>query len=254
MTTLRRARTVGSLTALGVLFALPACDFSNAGDKENTGGPMAAGGSGTGGTAPVEAGGSGGLVPSGAGGAALAGNPTDASVPEDVTSRVDASTILNTAFPAGPYGLKVGETMADHAFVDRDGKPISLSDLRSRAGTKVILWSSGAEWCSVCKGEVRKLKELHITKARDGLVVFESLHESANRTPANLDTLKRWDTLFGGISYALAVEKSPPYANHANTNPYVWIINAHTMKILSLETYAQGDVYAAVNAALTQVK
>lgn len=169
----------------------------------------------------------------------------DASVP-DGSSPVDGAS--SNAYPAGPYGFKVGEVIPDVAFTDRSGSPVSLGELRGRPGVRVLLWSSGAEWCTVCKGEVPKLEMLQEQKSGEGLLIFESLHESFDRRPADQNTLARWDQMFD-VNYLLLFEKSPPHEPRVN-NPVVWAINARTMKILSRENYTQMDVVAAVNAAL----
>lgn len=211
-------------------------------------------GQGAGGAGGAGGGRGGAITDAGSGAGGGAGASRDGSAPgaqpQDAAGARDGAGAPAAAYPAGPYGFRVGEVMGNHTFTNRDGKALSLGELRERPGVKAILWSSGAEWCTACRGEVRKLKELFTSKGPEGLVILETLHESSNRTAANLDTLKRWEAMFNGIPYLLAVEKSPPYANHANLNPYVWIMNPRTMKILSLETHAEGDVVAAVNAAL----
>jgi hypothetical protein len=153
-----------------------------------------------------------------------------------------------SAYPAGPYGLAVGNTMLDASFTERDGASISLGDLRALPGTKVIVWSSGAEWCSVCRSKVPALKQLQATKGPTGVVVIESLHQSSNFTPANAATIERWNQQYQ-VNYRLVVENSPPYARQTQ-NPVIWVIDAATMKIRAREQYSSADVGPEVDAAL----
>ena len=252
------------LTLPLLLTPLGGCDFAGSGD--GAGHPAAAaGGAGGNRTTPGGGGaagkGSGGAVPGGStttGGAG--GGPadaaTDGSSPPDPPAVPDAAAdavpvpidAAPAVYPPGPYGFRVGNVVANVTLTERNGQAVTLADLRDRPGVRVILWSSGAEWCPACRGEVRKLKMLQAGRGPDGLLVLESLHQSADFRPADVNTLLRWDRMFQ-VNYLLTVEKSPPYDARVN-NPVVLAINARTMKILSRETHAEGDVVAAVEAAL----
>lgn len=153
-------------------------------------------------------------------------------------------------YPAGPYGFGVGDTVLDAELMDEDGAPVRLSDLRARAGVKVILWSSGAEWCGVCRIQASKLQTLHTTRADQGLLVVESLYQSIDGSPANAATLERWRADLG-ISYPLLAEKEPNYANHTS-NPLELVIDARTMKIRYRQLHVTSDLDVHVDAALAQ--
>ncbi len=140
--------------------------------------------------------------------------------------------------------------MANLDFRTRTGTSVTLGDLRARAGAKVILWSSGAEWCTVCRSKVPLLKSLQTTRGPTGLVVMESLHQAQNYTPSDAATLDRWSQSYTP-NYTLLIEKSPPYESRQG-NPLVFVIDARSMKILFRETYSgTGTLTAQVNAALT---
>jgi hypothetical protein len=151
-------------------------------------------------------------------------------------------------YPAGPYAFWAGATMPNLAFTDRNGQTVTLAELRTRPGVRVLLWSSGAEWCGVCKGDVPNLERLHDQSSGYGLLILESLYESFDSRPADPNTLARWDQMFA-VNYLLGVEPSPPYQQRVS-NPLVWTIQARTMRILSRESGSQVDVAAAARAAL----
>lgn len=153
-------------------------------------------------------------------------------------------------YPSGPYGFGVGDTVLDAELTDEEGAPVRLSDLRARAGVKVILWSSGAEWCGVCRIQAAKLQRLHTNRANEGLLVVESLHQSIDGSPANAATLGRWRADVGA-SYLLLAEKDPNYANHTS-NPLELVIDARTMKIRYRQLHVTSDLDTQVDAALAQ--
>lgn len=142
------------LAFLGTFLVIsPSREFSSSGGGANMGGDMAAG-------TPELLPGAGGSPPSspaGVGGTPAVGGAPDARIVNDSSPRVDAAAAADTAldtaldpapaphtaFPAGPYGLKVGETMANHNFTDRDGKSVSLGDLRDRTGASHSLEFGG---------------------------------------------------------------------------------------------------------------
>jgi hypothetical protein len=139
--------------------------------------------------------------------------------------------------------------VADLEFRDRAGARVTLSDLRARPGARVLLWSSGAEWCTVCRSKVPLLKSLQSTRGPRGLVVMESLHQSRDSRPADAATLDRWQQAYTP-NYTLLIERSPPHEAR-DGNPLVFVIDARTMKIAFRESYSgTGTLEAQVDAAL----
>jgi len=259
------------LGALPLIFLL-SCDFaggsdapgdkgSGTGGSQDTtgagGGPGSlpgTGGDSTGGTAAQ--GGSGGSP--GTGGTATGGAPGSATGGSGGTATGGTSGTAtggtggqgNVAYPAGPYGFAIGSTVADLAFTDGAGNPVKLSTLRSKPGVKVIVWSSGAEWCTICKIQAPKLEKLHKTLASEGLFVFESLHQSSNGSPATVETTSRWVEAFK-VTYPVYVEKSPNHAGH-NDNPLELVIDAATMKVRYRQQHTSSDLDSQVKSALDQ--
>jgi hypothetical protein len=259
--------------ALSLTLVLVAgCDFAGsrppaepAPPATGTGGtPRATGAGGNAATASGGATGTGGATPAGSAGTpatAAGGAPgtVDAPVtspdgtaqpPPEAGAPADSApeTAPAAPYPAGPYGFRVGNVMANLSLTDRQGGAVTLQDLRMRPGARILLWSSGAEWCPACKGETRSLKMLQQQKAAQGLVIVESLHQSFDFKPANAATLMRWANAYQ-TNYLLTWEKSPPHEPRSN-NPVVWVMDARTMKIVAREMHAEGDIVAAVNAAL----
>jgi thiol-disulfide isomerase/thioredoxin len=258
--------------------ALPGCDFSsskgddnvgslpsggskgddNEGGSGESGGSAGSGGSvgstATGGTPGIMAGQGGSVMQGGSGGTTT--NPGGSGGTKPATGGSGGTATGGTAgqgnagYPAGPYGFAIGSTVADAEFKDGNGKVVKLSELRAKPGVKVIVWSSGAEWCSICRIQAPKLEALHKTHTPDGLLVFESLHESSDRSPATAETVSRWLADLK-VTYPVYVEKSPNYAGH-NDNPLELIIDAATMKIRYRQQHTSSDLDAQIKSALSQ--
>jgi len=260
--------------ALAIGFALAVflgqgCDFSSgAGDPGNQGGTGAVVGAGAGGT-PAGAGGVGGSpagalagtsgqggVSGGVGGsAAMAGGnggsggaAAAAGGAAGVQGGSGGTPAVESPYPAGPYGFKVGDTVADLSFKTATGGAITIKQLRARQGVKVLLWSSGAEWCTICKVQAPKLNKLSAAKQAAGLLVFETLHQNSSGGSADAATLQRWDQAFN-TNYELFIEQNPNYAGHSD-NPLDLIIDAQTMKVRHRQLYSSNDLDAQVDAAL----
>lgn len=196
------------------------------------GGPVAGASGATGGVGGGDGGAAGAPV-GGSGGGGQGGMQTGGS---------------SASYPAGPYGFAVGNVVADLAFTDALGNPKRLSDLRSQPGVKVILWSSGAEWCSFCSLAAPKLQKLHETRKAEGLAVVESLHQASNGSQADAATLGRWSGRHS-ITYPLWVEQTPPHSGHTQ-NPDELIIDAKTMKIRFRQQHTTSDLDAQIDDAL----
>lgn len=153
-------------------------------------------------------------------------------------------------YPSGPYGFGEGDTVPDVELWDEDGTSVRLSELRAREEVKVFVWSSGAEWCPICRIQAEKLQQLHTSKSQEGLFVLESLYQSTNRRPADPETLKRWKGDLG-VTYLLLTEPDPNYANHTD-NPLELVIDAQTMKVRYRQLHVTSDLAVHVDAALSQ--
>jgi len=221
---------------------MTACDFSSdsSDDNDDSPGGGAAGqsagapGSGSGGSggtsAPVA--GTGGTQVGGSGGAS---GGTNGTAPAD--------------YPAGPYGLLVGNVVDNLAFKDADGKDVDFASLRAQPGVKVILWKSGTEWCSVCKQQVPKLKSLVDTFDGRGLAIVETLHQDKDFNASDAQTLARWESAFSP-NFPVWIEKSPPYESRGQ-NPIQFVIDAKTMVVRSRGNGSSLDAEAEINAALS---
>jgi thiol-disulfide isomerase/thioredoxin len=112
----------------------------------------------------------------------------------------------------------------------------------------VLLWSSGAEWCGICKAQAPRLNQISAEKQSQGLLVFESLHQNAQGGPADAATLSRWKDAFN-LTYELFIEKTPNYAGHAD-NPLDLIIDGKTMKVRYRQVHTSADLSVYLDAAL----
>lgn len=106
----------------------------------------------------------------------------------------DASS---TAYPPGPYGTGVGDTIADIAFTDQDGAPISLGDLYRDDSARLLLVSTSAEWCVACREEQPLFQSLFNEYRDRGFRVMVTLFENTDFAPANTQDVAQWRAQYG---------------------------------------------------------
>jgi thiol-disulfide isomerase/thioredoxin len=110
----------------------------------------------------------------------------------DADDRSDSDSSPEQAYPAGPYGTGVGDTIADIAFTDHEGAPLSLGDLYRDDSARLLLVSTSAEWCSACREEQPLFQSLYNEYRDRGFRVMVTLFENADFAPANTQDVAQW--------------------------------------------------------------
>lgn len=155
-----------------------------------------------------------------------------------------------TRYPPGPYGRSVGSTIEDLGFVAGDGVVRTLSEARADEGTRLLLISTSAGWCSACIAEQPELVERH---ARwPALEVMVVLFEDADFVAADAEDAERWQRRY---DLPFSVLADPPFVlgdyYDRSLTPMNMLIDADTMTILRIGTgWDPGAVDALVEARL----
>lgn len=179
------------------------------------------------------------------------------TVPYAGTQGLESPNGVKAAYPAGPYGTKVGDVVADATFfgypsVDQKVlTPIALHDFYDpdgSKGNKLIFFSAGAVWCPPCNAETEGLAQgeggsppsVYEDEKGKGVVFFQDLYEGANQktgAPATESDLAEWVDSYQ-IPFWVVIDpkkKMEPYFDVA-TIPFSMVIDARTMKILETTT------------------
>jgi hypothetical protein len=117
------------------------------------------------------------------------------------------------AYPAGPYGYAVGDTIANFTLqgyrdtdADADDDPFNEepSDITLESffsgqdlDARVLLIQVSAGWCSVCQDETRSLRTMWDEYKGKGGRFYTVLFQDDNEDPAQLDDVKAWGEYFG---------------------------------------------------------
>ena len=145
-------------------------------------------------------------------------------------------------YPAGPYGMKVGQTFADFELDGyRDGRTFTrlrLRDLYDPLGEKgitAIYLSIGAGWCPSCRGEASSLPAAYPRYREKGARFFSVLIEDASHKPASRSSLDAWISEYK-TNYDLVAD--PSFASIPNASsggsialPYDMAIDPRTMRV-----------------------
>lgn len=150
-------------------------------------------------------------------------------------------------YPAGPYDVTEGSTIADLELVDSDGTAFRLQDIYRDGGNRLLLISTAAGWCSVCIEEQPSLQELHELHGDRGLYVMVSVFEDALYTAADAAYAARWQQQHE-VDFTVVADPTPVFADYYDTSltPMVMMVDVDTMKILRIMTGWDRSVVSAI--------
>lgn len=168
------------------------------------------------------------------------------------------------AYPAGPYGTAVGDTVRNFRLLGfKDGNPkgsyayVQLSDYYNPDGTggpRVMWINVAAEWCGPCKAEMVHMVPKCAANKAEGLVCYTALIEDADFQPAYKEVLERWDAQFD-VEHALVVDPKVRWGYYFDkaATPMNMLVDLRTMKILYLGTgYDAQSIDSGIAAALSK--
>ena len=181
------------------------------------------------------------------------------SLPSVVTEN---AACQSDSYAPGPYGQVQGATLINHCFETSEEDYLSLADIYNDEEAKLLLITTSAGWCAACIEEQPYLQQWYTDHYEDGLRIVVTLFEDENLVPANSGYASDWKSRF---SLTFPVVADPEVAFSAfesertqmgwyyNTKfaPMQMLVNAKTMKILSLDVGATTDtLYAKIQGNL----
>jgi hypothetical protein len=174
-------------------------------------------------------------------------------------------------YPAGPYGVGLGSTLEDFAFLGwRDpvasGYDISkletvhLSEFYNpdgRTDVKLIWINASAVWCSVCRAEMKDInaRDVNAIMRPMGLQMIETLFEDNDYGPARPLDLQKWGQVIDHeIDFPLLLD--PGFKLGAfftsDATPLNLLIRADTMQVIDASMGWSADYWNQVSEQLTE--
>jgi len=99
-------------------------------------------------------------------------------------------------YPAGPYGVDVGDQFENFSLADCDGNEVWFDQLLMDA--EAVLFNVGAGWCAPCVEETETIDPLIFQPlCGRGLRVVQVLYQDQDSAPATSLFCKRWRSKFG---------------------------------------------------------
>jgi len=174
-------------------------------------------------------------------------------------------------YPAGPYGMGVGATLEDFAFLGwRDPvasnydvnkfDTVRLSEFYNPDGhtdVKLIWINAAAVWCSVCRSEMTDVRnnQVHATFGPKGVQMIVTLFEDNNYGPAQPMDLSRWGNSNVGFSIDFPLVLDPGFKMGAfftsDATPLNMLVDARTMKVIDATMGYSQDYWQQVDKLLS---
>lgn len=175
-------------------------------------------------------------------------------------------------YPAGPYGVGLGATLEDFAFLGwRDPvasnydiermETVRLSEFYNpdgRSGIKLIWINASAVWCTVCRAEMKDINNQNIkeTMGPKGLQLIETLFEDNDSLPAKPLDLQQWGRVPDHeIDFPLVLD--PGFKLGAfftsDATPLNMLVDARTMQVVDLTMGYSGDYWQRVDEHISEL-
>lgn len=172
-------------------------------------------------------------------------------------------------YPAGPYGTGVGATLQDFAFLGWHDpvaaqydtsklEQVRLSEYYDPDGTRGIklLWiNASAVWCSVCRSEMKDIKNNQVRAQFEpkGVQLMVTLFEDNRSGPAKPSDLQNWGKLPDhSIDFPLVLDPGFKLGTFftSDATPLNMLVDARTMKVVSLTMGYSADYWSDVGSYL----
>lgn len=175
-------------------------------------------------------------------------------------------------YPEGPYGTGEGSTLENFAFLGwRDPvgsgydetklEQVQLSEFYDPTGSKGIklIWiNASAVWCSVCRAEMRDIKDngVRATFAPKGVQLIVTLFEDNKSGPARPLDLHNWGSAEAhSIDFPLLLD--PGFKLGAfftsDATPLNMLVDARTMRVLDETMGYSSDYWDGVDKLLAKL-
>ncbi len=179
------------------------------------------------------------------------GAPADAGTPGDGAAP-EACVDVRAGYPAGPYGEGEGDVIANLAFTDAEGAPLDLAALHAPCANRLLLVSTSAGWCTACREEQPKLRQLHQDFRGDGLVVMVAYFEDDNYEPGTVELAAGWRDRYD-LSFPVVLDASFAFGDYYDREltPMTMLVDLETMEIVKIMTgYDDSVVRSLLGARL----
>lgn len=107
-------------------------------------------------------------------------------------------------YPAGPYGVDVGDRFENIVLDDCDGDPVDFGDILGQS--ELALFTVGAGWCEPCIEETEVLDaEIFRRFCPRGLRVVQALFQDTQSRPATRVFCRDWTERFS-LSFPVVID------------------------------------------------
>ncbi|MBU0551734.1 TlpA family protein disulfide reductase [Myxococcota bacterium] len=140
-------------------------------------------------------------------------------------------------YPSGGYGVSEGDTLEDHTFTNTDGQPFQISEIYLKPTNKLLLITTTAGWCTACREEGIKIKEIYDEWHERGLDVLMAVFEDADYSPATAEYAADWKARFSFPFNVVADTDNQLSAYYPpDATPMNMFVDVNDMKIISINT------------------
>lgn len=173
------------------------------------------------------------------------------------------------AYPEAPYGTTRGSVIANLEFLgwwspavanydSATTETVRLAefyDPTGEQGIELVMISAVAVWCGVCRVEYAELRSRRIYEQfrPRGLEMLGILFEDNDANPARYVDLVNWTRTYQ-VDFPFVIDsgfKSGVYFDRSAT-PMNMLLDAKTMRILSVVTGYNPEIYDVIDQILTQ--
>jgi hypothetical protein len=156
-----------------------------------------------------------------------------------------AQGVSAAAYPDGPYGIHVGDTIPPTFTWEGLGpggtpQQYSSTDFYDSDGSKginAIVFDSSATWCGACQQEAMELEGIIANNwGPNGVAVITLMVQDANQNPTtNIAVAQAWMTDYHLKNVPVALDPKFNFAIYVNGSlglPYNVLVDPRTMKVI----------------------
>ena len=157
-----------------------------------------------------------------------------------------------TSYPEGPYGVEVGDVMANHTLITDTEDSIAFAALHADPAKTLLLIFGTAGWCARCSIHMPDLKGLYTEFSQRGLFMVASLHENRSYEPAVPRDAMNFRRLHE-LPFSVLADTDGQLTQYyeRTTIPMVMVVDLRTMTLLQAElTWDVDAVRALIEAEL----
>lgn len=140
-----------------------------------------------------------------------------------------------TGYPSGPYGTIKNTILEKVVLTDSDGNEFSFESIYQNGSKRLLLISTAAGWCSVCRTEQPLLNKWHEEYSEKGLSVVVALFEDNSFEPATNEFTQQWINNYD-LNFQVLVDSENYFAKYYDTSsaPMNMLVDVCTMEILDI--------------------